>query len=361
MKDILPALDRWHAAGKRAAIATVTRVWGSSPRPAGARMAVAEGGDFVGSVSAGCVEADVFDEAERVIASGLPTLRHFGISDEQALNVGLSCGGEIDVWIEPDWTADPASARLATELRRCLDEERDACLVTLVQESSPARHALLLRDGVRVGSLGVDALDAAAATRAPALLDTGVAESVEQGLPGGATARLFFDPYPAPPSLVIFGGTQIAIPLVSFAKRCGFRVTVVDGRPRFAVAARFAEADRVLLAWPEEAAEQVRIDGSTYVAVLNHDPKFDEPAIKVALSRGARYVGAIGSRRTRAQHTARLREQGVPEADLERIHGPIGLDIGARTPEETAISILAEIIAERYGRTGGMLSRLGGA
>src|SRR5579859_5323112 len=325
MRDILPALDRWHAAGKRAAIATVVKVWGSSPRPAGARMAVAEGGDFTGSVSAGCVEADVFEEAARVIASGLPKLRHFGISDEQALNVGLSCGGEIDVWVEPDWTSDPASVDLATELHRCLDEERDACLVTRIEERTPVRHALALRGNMRAGTVGDVALDAVASTHASALLDTGVAESVEYPSPDGESRRLFFDPYPAPPSLVIFGGTQIAVPLVAFAKRCGFRVTVVDGRPRFAVAARFGDADRVLLAWPEEAAQQLRIDGSTYVAVLNHDPKFDEPAIKVALSRGARYVGAIGSRRTRAQHTGRLREQGVPEDDLARIHGPIGL------------------------------------
>lgn len=361
MKDILPALDRWHAAGARAAIATVIAVRGSSPRPVGARMAVAEGGDFVGSVSAGCVEADVFEEAERVMASGLPTLRRFGISDEQALNVGLSCGGEIDVWVEPDWTIDPGSAAVSDGLRRGLVEERDTCLVTRIQQGVAATHALVLRDGRRLGSTGSVALDDFAAERARSSLDTGVAESVELKLLGGAVAQLFLDPYPAPPSLVIFGGTQVAIPLVSFAKRCGFRVTVVDGRPRFAVAARFLEADRVLLAWPEEAADEVRIDASTFVAVLNHDPKFDEPAIKVALSRGARYVGAIGSRRTRAQHNEHLREQGVSALDLARIHGPIGLDIGARTPEETAISILAEIIAERYGQSGGMLSRARGA
>ncbi len=357
MHEVLPALDRWWAAGRRAAIATVARARGSSPRPVGARMAIAEHGEFAGSISVGCVEADVFDMAQQVIRDGRPRRRHFGIADDLGLIVGLSCGGEIDVWIEPDWLHRPDEEAVAVALRRSLAAEEGACLATLFSAESPARHVLIAGDGTVVGGSGHAALDATVVAEARACLHSGVSATIEIKRPDGSAVEVLLDAYLPPATLLVFGGTHAAMALVAFAKKAGFRTIVVDGRSRFADPARFPEADQVLLAWPEEAGKQLRIDGSTYVAVLNHDPKFDEPALKLALARGARYVGALGSRRTHGRQMDRLRAQGISEEDLARIHGPVGLDIGARSPEEIAVSILAEIIAERYHRPGGMLYR----
>lgn len=356
MLELLPTLDRWRAAGRRAAIATITRVRGSSPRPAGARLAIADDGAFVGSISVGCVEADVFEDAQAVLRSGVPRGRHFGIADELGFTVGLSCGGEIDVWIEPDWLVDPAEGAVAAALRQGLAQEVGVCLATTLPAAGPSRHLLVRADGTRVGTTGDPALDARIGAAAGRGFELGTSETVEAPRADSGVERVFLDVYPPPPTLVIFGGAHVAVPLVSFAKRVGFRVIVVDGRARFAMPERFPDADRVLHAWPDDAATQLRLDHSTYVAVLNHDPKFDLPALTLALASGARYVGAIGSRRTRQLHLDRLRALGVSEADLARVHGPIGLDIGARTPEEIAVSILAEMIAVRYGRPGGMLA-----
>jgi xanthine dehydrogenase accessory factor len=318
-------------------------------------MAVAEDNQFTGSVSAGCVEADVFEHAQQVIRTGDAKMLHFGISDEQAFNVGLSCGGEIDVWVQGDWLYRPEEQALANELRRCLRVEDGFCLITILDENTSHRRLLVHHDGAFMGTSGSATWDAQLATDAQQQLDRGTTETRDYTMSDGTRRAALFDCHLVPPTLLIFGGTHVAVHLVTLAKLLGFRAIVVDGRPRFAATERFPGADHVILAWPDQAAAQLRIDASTYVAVLNHDPKFDEPALKVALSRGARYVGAIGSRKTREQHHKHLRDQGITEEDLARVHGPIGLDIGARTPEETALAVMAEVIAVRRGRPGGMM------
>ncbi len=355
MFEALPQLDVWRRQGTRAALATVVAVSGSSPRPAGAQRVIAEDGTFAGSISVGCVEAAVFDDAVAVLQDGTPRARHFGIADEDGIAVGLSCGGQIDVWIEPNWLDDARLAAVVTALQRSIEQVSGGCLVSVLATTGPKRCVFVHPDGSVTGSLNDAVLDQAVTGAALQRLIT--SESGVETLADNASQaqRVFFDVQTSAPTLLIFGGTQVAMALVPLAKRVGFHTIVADGRQRFAEAARFPDADRVLCVWPADITKHVTLMASTYVVVLNHDPKFDLPSLQVALASPARYVGAIGSRRTHEQQRRRLRESGVDVADIERVHGPVGLDIGARTPEEVAVSILAELIAVRYGRPGGML------
>ncbi|HEY8741766.1 MAG TPA: XdhC family protein, partial [Chloroflexota bacterium] len=217
MQDVLPTLDRWREAGRRAAIATVTRVHGSSPRPAGARLAIADDGEFVGSISVGCVEADVFEDAQEVLRTGRPKHRHFGIADEVGFTVGLSCGGEIDVWIEPDWLSALPEAAVAAELRHCLAAEAGACLVTTLPDAGQLRHMLVRVDGTCVGLIGDLALHSSIVADARRLLDRGVSDTIDYPQAAGGSLAAFLDAYPPPPTLLIFGGTSVAVPLAAFA------------------------------------------------------------------------------------------------------------------------------------------------
>ena len=324
MKEILADVERWQARGERFALATVVATRRSAPRPIGSKLAVSEGGEMAGSVSGGCVENDVYEHAKEVLAGAPPRVLTYGISDEMALSVGLPCGGEIDVFVE---AADPA---LVAEIRGLLDRDQRAVLFTVVEG-----------DAVGSRTLSTDEGDALRRGRSHLLED-------ERG-------KVFADVFGPPPRLLVFGAVDTAEELCRLARQLGWRTIVADARGKFATRERVPSADRVIVAWPEEALAQVQPGSDTAVVVLTHDDKFDLPALKGALETDALYVGALGSRRNQARRRERLVEAGVSEDALERIAGPCGLDIGAATPGETALSIMGEILAVRAGREGGPL------
>ena len=324
MKEILADVERWQARGERFALATVVATRRSAPRPIGSKLAVSEGGEMAGSVSGGCVENDVYEHAKQVLAGASPRLLTYGISDEMALSVGLPCGGEIDVFVEE---ADPA---LVAEIRGLLDREKRAVLFTVMEGDAVGSH-----------TLSTDERDALRRGRSHLLED-------ERG-------KVFADVFGPPPRLLVFGAVDTAEELCRLARQLGWRTIVADARGKFATRERVPSADRVIVAWPEEALAQVQPGSDTAVVVLTHDDKFDLPALKGALETDALYVGALGSRRNQARRRERLVEAGVSEDALERIAGPCGLDIGAATPAETALSIMGEILAVRAGREGGPL------
>ena len=312
MREVLSELTEWTKAGEEIAIATVVETWGSSPRPLGSKMVVTRSGKMAGSVSNGCIDGAVFDEAQKVLKSRKPKVAAFGVADDVAFEVGLACGGHIEVFIEP---MAPVHQQLIAMLQR--------------NETATLRTNLV----------------------------TGEAELVEGWTPPGSELAhrdgdLLVEPFRRPAHLIIIGAIHIAIPLHRLAKLMGYRVTVVDARAKFATKERFPEADEIIVAWPDEAMEKLVIDRSSYVVILTHDPKFDLPALRSVLTKEAGYVGAIGSRKTNQNRFDALRAEGFQEEQLARVHGPIGLDLGGRGAEETALGILAEITAVRFGGTG---------
>jgi xanthine dehydrogenase accessory factor len=345
MRDVIEQLDAWEAAGERAAVATVVGVKRSAPRPPGAKMAVASGGEVAGAVSGGCVEGAVVGVAEEVLAGGPSRLLHFGISDDEAWDVGLPCGGEIDVWVS---TLDDEPGRAFAQLAR---EDGRGALVTRI-DGDAATRLLVRADGTRVGSLGSPELDAAALPHADELL--WAERSERRVLEDGA--ELFVDATAPAPRLIIFGAVDHSAALCTLAKAARWRPFVVDPRGRFATAERFPDAERVVAKWPAEAfAELGGIDRATSIAVLTHDPKLDDAALEIALASDAGYIGAMGSRRAQETRRERLLERGLTDEDLARISAPIGLDLGGLTAEETALSIMAELVAVRRGHPGGRL------
>ena len=331
VRDVLTDIERWRAGGQRVALATVVATRRSAPRPIGSKLAVSENGELAGSVSGGCVENEVYGVAREVLGGGAPRLLTFGITDDMAFSVGLPCGGEIDVWVD-----EPAAEVLEPLLEVVRSEGRSVVFTDLENGST------------RVVGPGEDPVG-------DELLRSGHSAVVE--LEGRS---IFADVYAPPPRLLVFGAVDTAEALCAAAKSLGWRTIVADARTRFATPDRLPSADEIVGAWPEEALARVQPDHSTAVVVLTHDDKFDIPALKGALETEAFYVGALGSRRNQERRRERLVEAGVPEAALERISGPCGLDIGAATPAETALSILAEILAVRVGRTGGSLKGAAG-
>ena len=311
MREVLQELNEWTNAGEEIAVATVVETWGSSPRPLGSKMLVTRSGKMAGSVSNGCIEGAVFDEAQKVLKSGEPKLAAFGVTDEVAFEVGLACGGHIEVYVQP--------------LQRVHRQ-----LIEMLNRNEPAT----LRTNLASGE--TELLEGAASTTELARRN----------------GDLFVEPFRRPAHLVIIGAIHIAIPLHRLAKLMGYRVTVVDARKKFATKDRFPEADELIVAWPDEAMKRVRIDNSTSVVILTHDPKFDLPALRSVLKQSAGYIGAIGSRKTNQNRFDALRAEGFTEEQLARVHGPIGLDLGGRGAEETALGILAEITAVRFGGSG---------
>ena len=311
MKEVLNELNEWIGGREDIAIATVIETWGSSPRPLGSKMLVTRSGKMAGSVSNGCIEGAVFEEAQKVLKSGVPKIAAFGVADDVAFEVGLACGGHIEVFVQP----------LGREHRQ---------VVGMLNRQEPAT----LRTN----------------------LVTGEAEVIDGTPPGTELARregdVFIEPLRRPAHLVIIGAIHIAIPLHRLAKLMGYRVTVVDARAKFATKERFPEADDLIVAWPDEAMSRLVIDNSTYVVILTHDPKFDLPALRSVLTKDAGYIGAIGSRKTNQNRFDALRKEGFTEEQLARVHGPIGLELGSRGAEETALGILAEITAVRFGGSG---------
>ncbi|MEV3967422.1 XdhC/CoxI family protein [Streptomyces sp. NPDC050698] len=361
MLDLAGSLHAWIEEGRDFAVATVVGVSGSAPRPPGAALAVSADGTAVGSVSGGCVEGAVYDLCLQALRDGEVLVERFGYSDEDAFAVGLTCGGTIDVMITPRVGGRPVErAALEAAVRT-----EPAALARVVRgPSGLLGRALLVRpDGSPDGGLGgTPDLDRAALDRARALLDggrTGTVELSEDGshCPGGVT--LLVESAVPPPRMIVFGAIDFAAALVRMGKFLGYHVTVCDARPVFATRARFPEADEIVVDWPDRYLRRTGTDGRTVLCVLTHDAKFDIPLLTRALRLPVAYVGAMGSRRTHEDRNRRLREAGVSERELARLRSPIGLDLGARTPEETAVSIAAEIIAVRQGGTGAPLTGSG--
>lgn len=348
MRDVLDEVERWHAAGQRVAIATVVSVVGSAPREVGAMLAVSEAGEIAGSVSGGCVEPAVIEEGMRSIRTGQPKLLQYGITEEQNVEqIGLSCGGEIRVFVERFEDIEPLAPALRAEqpIVRAMVIAAPATSAVAV-----GAHLTVGERGESSGTLGDTALDELARGDAPGLLRAGESTTRRYTLPSSETVEVFFGVYPAPPTLIIVGAGHVSIPLSRMAKVLGYRVIVMDAREAFATRERLPDADEILVEWPDEALGRLPLTSATAVAVLTHDEKFDVPALVAVLGTPVFYVGAIGSRGTRQHRDERLRAQGLNDTQIGRIHGPIGLSIGAKTPEEIALAILAQIVMVRHGR-----------
>lgn len=340
MKEVLPDIERWRARGERFAVATVIATRRSAPRPVGAKFAVSESGEMAGSVSGGCVESDVYDHACQVLEGERPQFLSYGIADELAFSVGLPCGGEIDVFIES------APDDLVERLLQIIESEERAILFTVVEGEPLGAELLVTEAGNRFGD-GPEAL----AGRVDELLRKGRNTLLE--LDDGR--KVFAEVYGPAPRLLVIGAVDTAEALCAAAKQLGWRTIVADARGKFATKERIPSADELLVSWPQEAIDHVQPDYQTAVVVLTHDDKFDVPAIQGALATEAFYIGALGSRRNQERRRERLLEAGVEEQQFERVSGPTGLDIGADTPAETALSILGEILAIRAGRDAGFL------
>lgn len=328
MRELLQDLTRWLAAGERIALATVVWAQGPAPRPPGSHMAMTSSGRMAGSVSGGCVESALFQEAQEVLGGGPPQRLRYSTTDDEGWEVGLACGGTIEVFLEP----------LAAVHERLLSALRADEAVALVTRLDGSGHLLAWPDGRLEG-------------------DTRLAPQVEGAFPGPLAQRrsgpggdCFVQVFSPPPTLTIVGAVHIAVPLVRLAQVLGFRVRVVDGRRVFATRERFPTADEVVVAWPREGLRPPFLRPQDAVVILTHDPKFDLPALEIALSSPVGYVGLLGAPSTQERRRAALVRRGLTEEDLARIHGPVGLDLGGQEPEEIALAILAQIVASRYRR-----------
>jgi xanthine dehydrogenase accessory factor len=343
-----------HAEG-RAALATLVSTHGTTPRKEGAKMWVGEGGRILGSVTiGGCVDAEVMAEAEGVLSGARPKLLSLDLGDEDAWEIGLTCGGTIEVFLEPvalgeDPSPDGALALYET-LRSHVAAGGSGAIVTRMDPPDAGAKLLLLDDGRRVGTLGDPALDEGAVTAARGPLATGVSRTV--GLGPAEAIRSFVEVHLPLPTLLVVGGSHVAMPLVTLARSLGFRTVVVDGRPRFATRERFPDVDELLIGIPSELVRRIPLRPTTALVLVAHDYKYDLPVLRHALSGEVGYIGMLGSRRRGDAILRMLREEGVSEAALARIRVPIGLDLGGRTAPEIALAILAEIVASRYGGTG---------
>ncbi|NEC14129.1 XdhC family protein [Streptomyces sp. SID8014] len=357
MLDITGELHRWMEEGREFAVGTVVATSGSAPRGPGAALAVDSDGTVVGSVSGGCVEGAVHELCVQSLQDGTTVRERFGYSDEDAFAVGLTCGGELDVMVTPVRVDTPDRAVLRAALSAAAAGSPAALARVVAGPAGLLGRAMLVHaDGTHEGGFGGHpALDGTAAAEARALLDAGrngTVELSEHGshCPGGLT--LFVETSRPPPRMIVFGAVDFAAALVRVGKFLGHHVTVCDARPVFATRARFPEADEVVVEWPHHYLRRTPTDGRTVLCVLTHEARFDVPLLTEALRRPCAFIGAMGSRRTHEERTRRLREAGLTTRELERLRSPVGLDLGARTPEETALSIAAEIVATRHGGTG---------
>ncbi|SCK43731.1 xanthine dehydrogenase accessory factor [Streptomyces sp. WMMB 714] len=374
MLDLAAELHRWCQEERDFAVATVVAVSGSAPRSPGAALAVDADGEAVGSVSGGCVEGAVYDLCRDSMDTGRTVLERFGYSDDDAFAVGLTCGGVIDILVTPV-PRDSARRALYAEALAAAARGESVALTRVVEGPQELLGGALYvpAEGDGAGSLGgAGALDAGALAETRALLAAGRTATVETGAgtggPPGAGARgaaggdgdpecgppvtLLVESSAPPPRMLVFGAIDFAGALATTGSFLGYRVTVCDARPVFATPARFPDADEVVVEWPHRYLDSQQLDARTVVCVLTHDAKFDVPLLERALRLPIAYVGAMGSRRTHLARLEQLREAGLGDAELARLHSPIGLDLGARTPEETALSIAAEIVAVRHGGTG---------
>ncbi|MAJ60378.1 MAG: hypothetical protein CBC48_10395 [bacterium TMED88] len=346
MREVLKKIDQWIEAGEEVALATLIDTHGSSPRPAGARFCCTRTGQMVGSVSSGCIEGDVFERALEVMRDEQPTIQRYGIEAADGIAVGLSCGGEVDVLIEP-FKSDEAWQAV---VKAVSDRQAIAHCVALEPNDLQGRHMAFDESGQRYGSIH-PGIDASIVEQTVKLLEDGGQSQIEE-MSGAEPFRVFVQALAPPPRLLVIGATHTAMPLVEMASTLGFETFVIDPRSPFAHRDRFPTVDHLLLEWPDQALSSLTLDRRCHILTLSHDLKFDIPALACALRSPVRYIGALGSRRTHAGRLDRLRELGFDDVDLVRIHTPVGLDLGARTPEEIALAILAEIVAVRHERTG---------
>jgi xanthine dehydrogenase accessory factor len=335
MRDIIPTLREWQRKGKRYALATLIKVDRSAPKPPGAAMAVCEDGTVAGSVSGGCVESALHEQAAEVIDSGVPRTVSYGLSDAEGWNVGLACGGQLHLFV--DRPALPGS------FLDDVEANRPVALTTKVSGDGAGRRMAVHPDdqSLTADPVGADA-QILLARRASEL----------RSYPEG---EFFIQTFAPPPAMYVFGAADFSAAMARMGKFLGYHVTVIDPREVFATRERFPDADQVVVDWPDRFLEKAHIDSGTAVIVMTHDPKFDIPALACAVTTGAGYIGAMGARRTNEERFRKLREAGCTEDQLARIHAPIGLDIGGKSPEETAVAIAAQIIAMRSGKTGRML------
>jgi xanthine dehydrogenase accessory factor len=359
MRDVLDEIVKWYEAGRAFGLATVVNTFRSAPRPPGAAMAVSGEGEAVGSVSGGCVEGAVYELAREVMESGQPVVQRYGVSDDDAFAVGLTCGGILDVLVEPVTTATfPEFAEVAAAVAR----GEPVAVATVVGGPGKVGARRVIWGDRASGSLApgephAERLDAAVDDDARGMLAQGLTGIRRYGREGERRLdelEVFVHSFAPPPRMLVFGAIDFAAAVAREGKFLGYRVTVCDARPVFATSKRFPDADEVVVKWPHRFLEEIReeIDERTVICVLTHDPKFDVPLLEAALRTPAGYIGAMGSRRTHDDRMARLREAGVGQEALARLRSPIGLDLGARTPEETAVSIAAELIQLRWGGTG---------
>jgi xanthine dehydrogenase accessory factor len=330
VREVLPTLERWVADGLRAATATVVRTERSAPREPGAVLAVSERGEVAGSVTGGCVEPAVYEETQDVLRGGSPRLVTYGIADEEAFEVGLPCGGTVHIFV------DALAPELVAPLREAIERERPAALAMTVAGGEPGRKRLVFGDAETDGALD---------TAARELLARGESAIVRVG-----DEEVFVSSFAPRPRMYVFGAVDHAAAVASVGRFLGFRVTVCDARAKFVTRERFPDVDELVVEWPDRFLVAAPVDERTAICVLTHDHKFDVPLLKVALEKPAGYIGAMGARRTNAERAERLHAEGITDAELERIHAPIGLDIGSRTPEEVAVAVAAEIVAVRRGK-----------
>ncbi|GIH96541.1 XdhC family protein [Planobispora siamensis] len=386
MREIAGELLGWLGEGRAFAVASVIGVGGSAPRQPGAALAVNDGGEAVGSVSGGCVEGAVYELCREAIRTGEPARQSFGYSDDDAFAVGLTCGGTIEVLVWPVPADSPAASVLAEALEAVRRGEpvaivRDLGGAAPAEDTGPAEDTdpagstgqvegvhgrprpdigLLAVFGERViGDPGEGTTAGVVVAEARAMLDAGLTGIRTVGC-DGREVTVFAEAYAPPPRLLVFGAIDFAAALTRAGRFLGYHVTVCDARPVFATPRRFPDAHEVVVDWPHRYLARTRVDSRTVVCVLTHDAKFDVPLLEVALRLPVAYVGAMGSRRTHTDRMARLRAAGLSEAELSRLRSPIGLDLGARTPEETALSITAEFVALRRGGTGLPLTQTAG-
>ena len=367
MREVMPELMRWWASGETVAVGTVVAAFSSAPRAPGAAMLVGPSGQAVGSVSGGCVEGAVYDAGQTVIETGEPVLERYGVSDDDAFAIGLTCGGILDVYVER--VTRESFAELG-EVADDIANSRPVAVATVVEHPVAAwvGRRLVIRPDEVSGRLGSARADAAVADDARGLLAAGRSETLTYGPAGerhGEGMRVFVWSVAPPPRMLVFGAIDFAAAVARQGSFLGYHVTVCDARGVFATRSRFPSADEVVVDWPHRylraESEAGRIDERTVMCVLTHDPKFDVPLLEVALRLPqVGYVGAMGSRRTHTDRLERLREAGLTDEELARLCSPIGLDLGGRTPEETAVSVAAEIIAARWGGRGRPLSQLNG-
>jgi xanthine dehydrogenase accessory factor len=367
VRDVLAELMKIWRSGDTAGLGTVVRTFRSAPRPPGASLVVAPDGSVTGSVSGGCVEGAVYELATEVAKTGTPRLERYGVTDDDALAVGLTCGGVIDVFVESmSRVTFPELGAVADDI----GEHRPVAIATVIAHPDTrwVGRRLVVRPDTTKRSLGSARADAAVADDARGLLAVGRSEVLKYGPDGqrlGDGMEVFVSSYAPRPRMLVFGAIDFAAALAQQGSFLGYRVTVCDARPVFATPARFPSADHVVVDWPHRylatQAQAGAIDASTVICVLTHDPKFDVPVLEVALRLPeVGYVGAMGSRRTHDDRMDRLRAAGLTDAELDRLSSPIGLDLGARTPEETAVSIAADIIAKRWGGGGRPLTETAG-